>query len=285
MQALVHGLERVSLQKTRYSTCLQAAAPYQEALMQDVPIIIGGFFRSGTSLVRRLLDSHSRIHCGPEVKFFRDFNGDYKDDSFAHLRLFSTARTFGLPDAELLAIFGNAFISFHERAAALAGKARWADKNPENVLYLENWRTLLPGGFCFIHVIRHPLDALASLKESPFPKTIPAAFSDKAQLYKAYRDAGDIYSDAVPEASITIKYEDLVSTPEHTLQTLFEFLGEPFESDVLDKFHLPERGQGIEDPKVARPRAIHSDSIGSWTSRLSPDEIATATEILKPFLG
>ncbi|MGV8838302.1 sulfotransferase, partial [Cellvibrio sp.] len=43
------------------------------------PIIIGGFYRSGTSLVRRLLDSHSKIYCGPEVKFWPDLYADYKD--------------------------------------------------------------------------------------------------------------------------------------------------------------------------------------------------------------
>lgn len=37
------------------------------------PIIIGGCYRSGTTLLRRLLDSHSNVHCRPEVKFFNDY--------------------------------------------------------------------------------------------------------------------------------------------------------------------------------------------------------------------
>ena len=40
---------------------------------RNYPIIIGGFYRSGTTLFRRLIDSHSRIHCGPEVKYFEDY--------------------------------------------------------------------------------------------------------------------------------------------------------------------------------------------------------------------
>src|ERR1700686_4824682 len=97
------------------------------------PIIVGGCHRSGTSLVRRLLNAHSRIHCGPEIKFFRDFYGDYPDDPLWPMRFMAPARTF-LPEAELLELFGRAFVAVHERAAVRAGKVRWADKTPENVL-------------------------------------------------------------------------------------------------------------------------------------------------------
>src|SRR6266700_7471909 len=94
------------------------------------PIVVGGCHRSGTSLVRRLLDSHSRIHCGPEVKFFRDFYGDYFDDPLDHLRFTRSARSL-LGEDELLEVVGRAFVLLHERAAHRAGKQRWADKVPE----------------------------------------------------------------------------------------------------------------------------------------------------------
>jgi len=99
---------------------------------KDWPIIVGGCYRSRTSLVRRLLNAHSRIHCGPEVKFFRDFAGDYLEDPIRHLRFMQSARAI-LPQAELLKVLGKAFVALHQRAAELACKPRWADKNPENV--------------------------------------------------------------------------------------------------------------------------------------------------------
>src|SRR5205814_3964197 len=100
----------------------------------DRPILVGGCYRSGTTLVRYLLDAHPRIFCGPEVKLLRDFFGDYTGDRHAHLRLFSTARAlFG--DDEVLVEFGAAYVRLLERAAARAGKARWADKTPDHVLY------------------------------------------------------------------------------------------------------------------------------------------------------
>src|SRR5690242_443217 len=107
------------------------------------PIIIGGCHRSGTSLMRRLLNAHSRIYCGPEVKFFRDFYNDYAlKDPLKKVRYMFSARAI-LSEDELLEVLGESFIELHVRAARQSGKARWADKNPENVLYAAEWTRLL----------------------------------------------------------------------------------------------------------------------------------------------
>ncbi len=250
--------------------------------MKDLPIIIGGFYRSGTTLVRRLLDSHSRIHCGPEVKFFKDFYGDYIQDDLHHVRLFSTLSTLGLAEGEILSIFGRAFVESHELAARKAGKIRWADKNPENVLYLKQWSQLLPGGFVFIQIVRNPLDALASLKEIGFHKSVPAAFGDKVHLLKKFLDEGRIYTEQHPETSLTLCYEDIVRAPKDTLEYLFSWLGEIFEPKILEQFFLPERGDGIEDPKVKMMNNVHARSIGRWHQDLTPEEINAIQSILGP---
>jgi hypothetical protein len=250
----------------------------------NFPIIVGGFYRSGTSLVRRLLDSHSHIHCGPEVKFFVDFFGDYPRDPLAHVRLFSTARSFSVPEEALLQIFGGAFIRFHEAAAAGAGKIRWADKNPENVLYLDAWKKLLPDGFVFLHVIRQPLDALASLKTAGFPKAVPADFAGKVELYLRFRQCGDEYVASHPNTTFVIRYEDLVGAPEPTLKRVFDFLGEAHEPEVLSRFYAVERGTGIEDPKVGYSRNVHACSVGRWIFDLTTDEINLARAWLAQYL-
>jgi hypothetical protein len=247
---------------------------------KHLPIIIGGFWRSGTSLVRRLLDSHSRIHCGPEVKFFKDFYNGFLHDELRHSRMFSTLPSLGLTEEEILSIFGHAFVESHELAAKKADKVRWADKNPENVLYLKQWAQLLPGGFVFLQIVRNPLDALASLKEIGFPKTVPPAFVDKAHLLKTFRDVGASYVAEHPESSLTLRYEDIVRAPRATLENLFSWLGETFEPEVLERFSLPARGEGIEDPKVKMTQNIHDNSIGRWYKDLTEEEISTAKSIL-----
>ena len=245
------------------------------------PIIIGGFYRSGTTLLRRLLDSHPNICCGPEVKFFRDFYGNYLKDDLAHIRLFSTIRTTGLDDGTLLEIFGKAFITCHELASRRSGKSRWADKNPENVLYLDQWYTLFNGDFIFVNVIRNPLDTLASLNEAGFKKTIPKKFVQKVALFDEYLDKAFSFIDTHPDMSFTLRYEDLVTNPQEVLSTLLVYLGEPYDEVMLRDFFSHDRKSGIEDRKVAKTRSIHSHSIGRWKKDLSKRQI----RICKKHLG
>jgi len=236
---------------------------------KNKPLIIGGFFRSGTSLFRRLLDAHSRIHCGPEVKFFRDFYGDYLTDPLSHIRFFQTARQLGINEKDLLQRFGKAFIKLHEHAAKIHGKKTWADKNPENVLYLEQWHFLLGGRFTFVHVIRNPLDALASLQEVGFKKTVPESFEEKVDLYSLYLARAEAYLQRNPKNILTLRYEDLVTSPEKTLTAFLEAIGENFEPWMLEAYLDPARRRGIEDPKVNQHKSINTGSIGRWKTDLT----------------
>jgi len=237
--------------------------------ISNKPIIIGGFYRSGTSLVRRIFDSHQSFYCGPEVKFFKDFYADYLSDPLAHVRFFSSVRSMGLEEDQLFDVFGQSFVECHEFAAKKHGKRRWADKNPENVLYLEQWRRLLDDKFVFIHVVRNPLDALASLNEIGFKKAVPESFEAKIELYERYLKAAFDFQHNSPVETILLRYEDLASEPRNTLNELFQQLGESFDERIFELFYLPERNTGLEDPKVSETRNIHADSVGRWKRDLS----------------
>jgi hypothetical protein len=237
------------------------------------PIIVGGCPRSGTSLLRRVLDSHSRIHCGPEVKFFRDFYGDYFEDPLSHLRFASSARSV-LPDPELLDVLGGAFVAVHERAARRAGKPRWADKSPENVLYLAEWRRLLNRRWVFVHVVRNPLDTLASMKERGFPLSVPGSLQDRIVFYRRYLQAGLAFAEVNPGSYFRLQYERLVEAPQTELFRLMGWLNESFEPSQL-AFNSKPHTTGLEDPKVAFTSTIHSRSSGRWRQELTLAEAQT----------
>jgi hypothetical protein len=237
------------------------------------PIIVGGCYRSGTSLVRRILNAHSRIHCGPEVKFFRDFYNDYFNDPLRHLRFMTTARSI-LPEHELLEVFGKAFIDCHERAAARVGKSRWADKNPENLVYLEEWQRLLGDQWVFVHVVRNPLDTLASIKEMQFPLTIPAALEERIALYSRYNQNGLSFGEIHPDRYYCLFYEQLIDSPKPTLDSLLRWLGETLEPGQLAFNTFPQEN-GLEDPKITRTASIHSLSIRRWPTLLTVEEART----------
>ena len=183
---------------------------------------MGGCHRSGTSLVRRMLNAHSRVHCGPAVKFLRDFFGDYTEDLLRHIRFSTTARHV-LPEQDSLVEFGGAYVRSQERAASRA------DKNPENVLYLRSWAHLLGRKWVLVHVVRNPLDTLASIKETRSPLTIPPALESRIGMYKRYTLAGVEFGDRHPGHCYRTVYERLVENPEGVLSDLMNWLEEDFE--------------------------------------------------------
>jgi len=240
---------------------------------ENVPIVVGGCFRSGTSLLRRILNAHPAIHCGPEVKFFRDFHGDYGDDPYAPLRFLSSARSI-LAEDDLFELAGRMFVQVHERAAIKAGKRRWADKCPENVLYLADWQRLLGDDWVFVHVVRNPLDTLASIKEAGFPRTIPPDLDGRIDLYNAYTRAGLEFAAAHQDRYRRLTYESLVKAPTEAITSLMQWLDETFEPHQL-AFNDASHEQGLEDPKVHRTSGVHDGSVGRWGSVLTSDETAT----------
>lgn len=240
---------------------------------RDCPIVVGGCHRSGTTLVRRILDAHPRIHCGPEVTFFRDFHGDYFDDPLRHLRFATTARDL-LPEPDLLEVLGRAFVELHERAARRAGKRRWADKAPENVLYAGHWQRLLGDRWLLVHVVRNPLDTIASMNEARFPLTFPPDLDGRVAFYRRYMEAGQAFGQEHPERYRRVAYEQLCESPETVARELMAWLGEDFDRRqlALDAATPPEAG--LEDPKIAETAGVHGDSIGRWTEALTADQAA-----------
>jgi hypothetical protein len=240
------------------------------------PIVIGGCHRSGTSLLRRVLNAHSAIHCGPEVKFFRDFYGHYAGDPWADFRFFATARAM-LPERDLLDIAGAAFVAMHERAAERAGKRRWADKTPENVLHLADWQQLLGDRWTFVHAVRHPLDTLASFKETAFRRTIPTDLDGRIAWYRRFTQAGLEFAAAAPARYRRVVYEAFVSDPEAGVRSLMRALDEAPEPGQL-VFNDQPQESGLEDPKVSRTTRVHAESVGRWRAVLTEDEARVTWE-------
>lgn len=224
-------------------------------------------------MIRRILNAHSRIYCGPEVKFFRDFYGDYEKDPIRHGRFMVSARTM-VPETELLEVMGQAFVKLHERAASRCGKSRWADKNPENVLFLKEWSCLLGESWVFLHVVRNPLDTLASIREAKFTFAIPSELHECVAFYRRYTQAGLDFGRAHPERYLRLKYEDLVGSPLATLEDLMKRLGEGFEPGQIEFNRFPHQ-LGLEDPKVGHATEIHTKSVGRWPTLLSFEEAQT----------
>jgi hypothetical protein len=235
------------------------------------PIIIGGSHRSGTSLLRRLLNGHSRIFCPPEIKFYKDLLQQFPSDPLRHGRLAASMSALGLAEHVWLDEFGKALVRCYELAAAGQGKPRWADKSPENALNIRHWDRLLGGELHFLMVLRHPLDIIASMAETPMPLVIPATPEGRARHVADYVAAGLGYCEAHRDRSSVVRYESLVTDPERALRDLLDRIGERFEPAMLAEPGAARHGAGLEDPKVKVRNRVSADSIGRWRRDLSPE--------------
>jgi hypothetical protein len=247
---------------------------------RQIPIVVGGCHRSGTSLIRRILDSHSRIHCGPEVPFFRDFYGDYRQDPLRHLRFARAAQSM-LSEEELLQVLGGGFLELHERSAAKASKPRWADKAPENVLYTDAWDTIQGRDWVLMHVVRNPLDTLASMHDHPFPLTLPGDLADRASVWNHYTESGLRFAARDPDRYRRVVYEELARAPGAVVGSLMEWLGEALEPGQL-RFNAAPHERGLEDPKITATTSVHGKSIGRWREILTDREAALVWRMTEP---
>ncbi|MCI0637007.1 MAG: sulfotransferase, partial [Actinobacteria bacterium] len=149
---------------------------------------------------------------------------------------------------------------------------RWADKNPENVLYVDAWRRLLGDGFCFVHVVRPPFATIASMREANFRLTIPADLDGQIDLYRQYNEAGLAIASRFPERTLRVSYDRLVVSSRAELARLMVWLGEVPEDSQLDFSHVP-RDHGLQDPKSANTTGVHRESLERWRLLLDVGDI------------
>lgn len=250
--------------------------------MNNDPIIVGGFYRSGTSLFRRLLDAHSMIHCPPEIKLWRDMLQDYLDDPYAHLRLAKTLEVLPLPTDVRFNAIGKAYVSLREASLKVLNKTVWADKDPENARYLHHWKNVMGSNFRYIHVARHPLDTLTSCIEANFVKTLPA---EPELILHKWQDNCRAFLDFTKQNKqqcYVIHYEKLVSDPVAELTKVFGWLLLPFEEEVLATFSSSQRGFGIEDAKVGQSKTVHQSSVMRWQRQFTELQAQKLMQPIEP---
>jgi len=199
------------------------------------PIVLGGCGRSGTTLLRMMLDSHRRICCGPESSLFRRRAVDPE----------ALAARFGFAAAEVRSLYGSShsrpeFIeAFAQLCMRKAGKARWAEKTPRNISRL----AVIFGSFRearFVHMLRDGRDVACSLRTHPRHKVVDGKLVPtnirKPVAGGARRWVRDIEASrrwwADPRFH-TVRYEDLVLNPRPVLERLMAFLGEDWDEAML----------------------------------------------------
>ncbi len=240
----------------------------------SVPIVVGGCGRSGTTLLRTILNRHPDIACGDESTVFLSrisspeqigWRYGLAPDAVAHMMRQSRSQ------AE--------FISRFERACLdRFGKTVWAEKTPENVLRFPFVRKHFPNAH-LVHVIRDGRDVVCSLRRQRWFKVREAERSTLAALEYAV----DYWAERV-EAGLRfrghplyheVKYENLIESPDETLRTLFDGLTIDWHPSLL------EASDGDARPHY---QPIYASAVEQWRAELAAPEIELIERKAGPLL-
>lgn len=211
------------------------------------PVFVLGCYRSGTTLLRYLLDAHPSLACPPESKFLPAFDAllDYPEALAGMTAL-------GYTKFDLL---------FDQRRLATS---------------------ILDSYACRMHKTRrHPLDCIESL--SSFFRFESTSHADPEVVRKVrthgngifgwahfWVEANEALSNAIaarPNRTHLLRYEALVSNTDETLRSVLAFLGEAFVPELAKTAFQMRHTPGAQDGKITRTTAVHADSVGRWRSQ------------------
>ena len=252
------------------------------------PFFILGAPRSGTSLIARMLNSHSDIAVPDETKIFQTFvpllplYGDLRQPGRLQ-RLVADVVAWRwvqrLPNPphsdvvmervarpELGAVFEAVLSVWAEQQ----GKARWGDKTPNNLYFWPFIEASFPRA-AIVHILRDGRDVALSQIKAPFgPKTMATAAERWVGFVKRLRAIGERFGS---NRYVEIRYEDLLARPHATMTQVLQFIGQQFDPAVL-QFHLDARPvdtDPVNDANIQRP--LLTDNTGKWKSAVERREI------------
>jgi hypothetical protein len=245
--------------------------------------VLAGSPRSGTTLLRLMLDSHPMLAIPPETGFLGAFAGWPRatdgTDFFDTVTIFPPGAPawpdFQLPaDAlrDALSVIDpftvpDGLRAFFRLYAVRFGKPRWGDKTPGNALHIRAIAELLPESR-FIHIVRDGRDVAGSLRQMWFSPGWDMA--TQAAHWRHHVLTARAQGAAV-EHYLEIRYEDLVLDTAAVLQRVCAFLELPYDPMMLRSHErAPER--------LAEHLARHASDgtvIVSHEQRLAQQQLTT----------
>jgi hypothetical protein len=259
--------------------------------MQERLIFVIGPPRSGSTMLQRMLGSHSAIYTHPEPHIVTPLAhlGYYETVDKApydHINAAEAIREYveDLPGGEddyLDACRAYTDV-LYGRMIERSGGQMMLDKTPAYALVLPFLSKLYPRAK-YVVLTRHPLAVLSSYANSFFEGDYDAAveFNDILGRYVPPM-AAFMRQEAVPFHRV--RYEDLVGEPEAGLAEIFDFLGLPNEEGAVDYGKHDHVVKSYGDPKASQETRPTTKSVGKWAAELASDEhkLELARQVVEP---
>ncbi|HEV2376080.1 MAG TPA: sulfotransferase [Streptosporangiaceae bacterium] len=241
------------------------------------PVFILTASRSGSTLLRFILDSHPDLACPPETSIASVCAGLARTWDI----LESAGSGSGRPVHEALPLPPHAAVAVREaidrvygRYLQRRGKKRWCDKSLDSFQFAELITQVYPEAK-FICLYRHCMDVIASGVEvcpwglhrfgfdphvAQYPGNSVAAIGS---YWLSVCQAVLGFEEKFPQLCHRVRYEDLVTRPEETATAVFDFLGLSQVPGIAQScFETPHEGEGPGDEKIWFTNRVTSGSMG-----------------------
>src|SRR5215472_14547271 len=244
------------------------------------PVFVLCAGRSGSTLLRFLLDAHPELACPPETRLATmcaQIAGVWSQLEGSPLPAERASGPPAIPDAALAGVrhtMNRMIVPYLERR----GKRRYCDKSLGAAEYADVLRAVFPGAK-FLCLYRHPMDVIASgIEACPWGlngfgfdayadssprnsvKALAQFWAENASMILAAEER-------LGDRGYRVRYEDLVADPETVADGIFRFLGVRPVPGISAACFAPERERlGPGDYKIWHTTRITADSVGrGWS--------------------
>ncbi len=253
--------------------------PYTPTVELARPIFVLGTQRSGTTLLRLLLDSHEHIAIGHETGFMRAVKHTKQIPDYEYGN--GWYRRYGVSDEEMNARLRDFYSSIFSQHARGQGKQRWGEKTPLNIFHLADMVEIFPDAQ-FVTIVRHPGAVAASLLRWRFDMERAIAYwlTANRRLRRMGRKIG-------PQRFHLCRYEDLLLRPRETLKPMLHFLGEPWSDNLLrhHEVHAARAATCKVEGGTRSDRPLDPSRLDDWRTVLDEEQLARLRDArLQPLL-
>lgn len=257
-------------------------------------IFIIGNGRSGTTMLGRILNNNSEVHTFPEIHFFEQLWSKADTErkltvptgvelcslilnissegyfSKRHLSDFKNEADLIIENSELTGL--EVYKKVLEYETIRNKKNISCKQTPQNVFYVKEILSSFPESK-FIFLIRDPRAVMLSQKNkwqrkflggkhAGWFETVRAWFNYHpftiGKLWNAAFSAGIKFKN--DRRFLVVKFEDLINTPESTVNEICNFLNIKYDKEMLE---VPQVGSSI-GKDIAEKKGIRKDRIESW---------------------
>jgi hypothetical protein len=270
------------------------------------PIFIVGANRSGTTLLRLILNAHPNIAIPDELIYFDSQLAGERIEHWRRPQLspaeyeafvdrFLQRSRLSLQGLDLDALratilrgprdFRRPYRCALRAWAQHHSKERWGEKTPGNLFYADILHDMFPDAR-FLYLVRDPRAGVASMQQvSFFPNDV---VFNALNRRKHDVEGRDRLRAAVPDPQrMRVSYEELVREPEATVKGACDFIGEPFHARMLH-FHRDAdrymKDEAEDTYNVAATHPITDDRVDAWQRLLSDEQIAAVESICQPVM-